>query len=87
MWLQDRCLSWGPRGCLGDQVPAATHPPEQASAVPHITSPLKGPNSKFKVRFLLNACCFCTIVKSNHPMAGTVECKMLQNSRALSLGA
>ena len=42
-------------------------PASSESIVPHITSPGKAQNSKFRVWFLLNAYRFCTIVKSkNH---------------------
>ena len=45
----------------------------QESIVPHITSLGKGQNSKLDIQFLLNAYCFCTIVKLKNCNSGAIS--------------
>lgn len=75
-WMCASCLPSWLHGWTG----AVAHcgcPASWEGVGPHITSPGKEPNSIFKLRFLLNACHFCTFImlknyKSNHQKLGTI---------------
>ena len=77
VWKGCNCIICSPScGWLGP-VAHCCCPASHENVVPCITSVVKDQNSKFKVWFLLNAYCFCTVVKSkscqlNHGKSGTI---------------
>ena len=77
VWVQSDCKcsgclpSWS-RGWLGAMAHCCCHPGSWESFVLHVASLGKDQNLKFEACFLLNVCCYHTMVKLKPPKSETI---------------